>query len=96
MKASGSTMRYVSARRPGTVAMLLGAGVLAGVAGANAQDANEAPTGIPESSIARNFPNNLDPDGFRAALAQRGITYGVNYIGEVFGVADGGILRHVD
>lgn len=54
-----------------------------------AEEAKEPPTGIPESSIARNFP----PDPHRAALAQRGITYGLNYTGDVFGVASGGI-RH--
>lgn len=81
------------ARKPHGFAVLLGAGLLSGLglADGHAQDAKETPTGIPESSIARNFSDNLDPDGFRAALAQRGITYGVNYFGEVFGVVDGGI-----
>jgi porin len=59
--------------------------------GAVAQDAEEPPTGIPESSIARNFPNNGDADGRRAALAQRGITFGINYYGEGFANVDGGI-----
>lgn len=77
--------------RPYALVLVLGAGLLSGTGDGYAQSASEAPTGIPESSIARNFSNNLDSDGFRAALAQRGITYGFNYTGEVFGVADGGI-----
>lgn len=67
------------------------AGLLTGPVGVHAQDADRPPTGIPESSIAKNFSDKLDPHGVRAALAQRGITYGLNYAGEVFGVADGGI-----
>lgn len=51
------------------------------------------PTGIPEPSIASSLPANGDPQGVRAALAGRGITYKVNYGAEVFGVADGGIRR---
>lgn len=54
---------------------------------------DDAGSGIPESSIARNFADNLDANGRRAALAGRGITYGFNYAGEVFGVASGGIRR---
>jgi porin len=61
------------------------------LAGARAHAADEPVTGIPESSIAKNFPDNLDRDGRRAALAKRGVTYGINYTGEVFGNADGGI-----
>ena len=53
--------------------------------------ADEPVTGIPESSIAHNFPDKLDAGGRRAALANRGITYGINYTGEVFGDVDGGI-----
>ncbi len=55
--------------------------------------ADEPVTGIPESSIAKNFPDKLDADGRRAALAQRGISYGINYYGEVFGNVAGGIRR---
>ncbi len=57
------------------------------------QEDKEAPTGVPENSIARNFPKNGDPDGQRAALAARGITYGLNYFSEVFGNASGGIRQ---
>lgn len=52
-----------------------------------------APAGIPDPSIATSLPQNGDPFGMRAALAGRGITYAVNYGGEVFGVASGGIAR---
>jgi len=78
-------------RRLLTVSGLLAAGLLPWIADVHAQGANDPPTGIPESSIARNFSNRLDPDGMRSSLAQRGITFGLNYTGEVFGVVDGGI-----
>ena len=52
-----------------------------------------APDGIPQPSIATRLPQNGDPNGWRAALAGRGITYAINYGGEVFGVASGGIRR---
>lgn len=48
-------------------------------------------SGIPESSIARSFPNHGDAWGRRAELARHGVTYGLNYAAEAFGVADGGI-----
>lgn len=56
-------------------------------------DVKSSPTGIPEPSIATSLPQNGDPDGLRAALAGRGITYGVNYGGELFGIVSGGIRR---
>jgi porin len=47
--------------------------------------------GIPETSIAVNFPKDFgDPAGVRSALAGRGITYAVNYIGDVLGNPVGG------
>ncbi len=50
------------------------------------------PSGIPDPSIATSLPSDLaDPGGIRRGLAGRGITFGVNYIGEVFGVASGGL-----
>ena len=56
-------------------------------------EAEARPTGIPEQSIARSLPHNGDLFGTRAALAARGITVAINYGGEVFGVASGGITR---
>lgn len=56
--------------------------------------AEEAPTGIPDPSIATSLPPELaDPGGIRRDLAARGITVGANYIGEYFGVASGGLNR---
>jgi porin len=47
--------------------------------------------GIPETSIAVNFPRDFgDPAGVRSALAGRGIAYAVNYIGDVLGNPVGG------
>ncbi len=51
--------------------------------------ADDAPAnGVPESSIAA---GRSDPG--RAALAGIGISYGINYIGEFFDIARGGITR---
>lgn len=56
------------------VAVLLSAGVTSAFAGDG-----EPETGLPESSIAANLPY----DAARASLAARGLTYGLNYTGEV-------------
>src|SRR5450432_763778 len=48
-------------------------------------------TGVPDPSIASSLPPDLaDPGGVRAAFASRGVTFAVNYIGEVLGTASGG------
>lgn len=60
---------------------------------AQADEPAAASDGIPEQSIAKNFADNLDASGHRKALAGRGITYGVNYIGEYQANVDGGIKR---
>ena len=53
--------------------------------------ADEPPTGIPDPSIVSSLPQELaDPGGVRSALAGRGITFGVNYIGQGLGNTDGG------
>lgn len=50
--------------------------------------------GLPDPSIASSLPRELaDPGGVRSALAGRGITFGVNYIGEVFGNPSGGFQQ---
>lgn len=50
--------------------------------------------GIPEPSIAVNFPREFgDPAGVRSALTGRGITYAVNYIGDVLGNPVGGFAQ---
>ena len=56
---------------------------LAATSDANAED--KPATGVPEESIAQDWN-----DPVRAAFAQRGITYGVNWIGEYWNVAKGG------
>ncbi len=56
--------------------------------------ADDAPSGIPETSIATSLPPALaDPGAIRKDLASRGIIVGANYIGEVFSVAAGGLNR---
>lgn len=50
--------------------------------------------GLPEPSIAVNFPRWFgDPAGVRTMLAGRGITYAVNYIGDVLGNPVGGYAQ---
>jgi porin len=53
--------------------------------------ADEPLTGLPDASLATSLPRQLaDLDG-RSYLARRGLTYVVNYSGEVFGIASGGL-----
>lgn len=62
--------------------------------GAWAAEDEKGPTGgIPDPSIATSLPGNGDPGGHRARLAERGITYQLNYIGEVLGNTSGGVSR---
>jgi porin len=49
--------------------------------------------GIPDPSIATSLPAKGDPDGTRAALAEKGVTYGINYIGEILGNPTGGVKQ---
>src|SRR4051812_42944252 len=50
--------------------------------------------GLPESSIASSLPPGLaDPGGIRAALAGRGVTFVINYIGEVLANPTGGFAQ---
>ena len=50
--------------------------------------------GAPEPSITANFPREFaDPGGARAALAGRGITYAINYTGDVLGNPIGGFAQ---
>src|SRR5262245_41631357 len=65
--------------------------MLLGVADAGVVRAEDKPTGVPDPSIATSLPPGLaDPGGIRAAWASRGVTFGINYIGEVFGTTSGG------
>ena len=54
---------------------------------------DEPVTGIPDPSIATLLPGNGDIGGIRKALAQRGVTYGANYTGDVNGNVSGGIQQ---
>ena len=50
--------------------------------------------GLPESSIASSLPRELaDPGGIRSALGREGITFHVNYIGEVLANPTGGVKQ---
>ena len=60
---------------------------------ASAQNAAPDAAGIPADSIARNLPANGDPDGRRKALAERGITYGINYASDLQSNIAGGLRR---
>src|SRR5258706_11289029 len=61
---------------------------------ASAEEKTDKLSGVPDPSIATSLPASLaDPGGARAALAKGGITYGLNYIGEVFGVVSGGLTH---
>lgn len=78
-------------------ALLIGV-VVAMAMPAAAQNASEAEgdrvPGVPEPSIAINFPAGLaDPGGMRAALTGRGINYAINYIGEVLANPTGGFAQ---
>ncbi len=84
-------MVCVSCWRNGALYSLVAAAAVISAAPAKA---GEAPTGIPDPSIATSLPPDLaDPGGVRAAFASRGVTFGVNYIGEVFGNSSGGVKR---
>jgi porin len=58
-----------------------------------AEEASGPNDSIPEQSIAHSLPGNGDAGGHRKRLADQGITYGLNYIGEVQGNLSGGIAR---
>lgn len=78
-----------SLRCSGAVAAILG---LSATMIAPAARADDGIPGIPDPSIATSLPSALaDPAGVRSALGRRGITFGANYIGEVFGTVSGGI-----
>jgi porin len=75
-------------------ALVLIATCIADPLAASAQN-GASENGIPPKSIAAILPENGDPDGSRKALAARGITYELNYVGEVQGNVSGGVSRGV-
>jgi porin len=86
-------VRRTLARAPAVCALMSIIGVVLSVSAAAQsieQDGDRVP-GLPEPSIAVNFPREFgDPGGIRSALAGRGVTYAINYIGEVLGNPTGG------
>jgi porin len=66
-----------------------GASLLAACLGAASGAFADSKDGIPNPSIATSLPGKGDPDGVRAALAEKGVTYGINYIGEILGNTGG-------
>jgi porin len=58
------------------------------------EDRGENANGIPSPSIATSLPSGLaDPGGSRAALARKGVTYQLDYIGETFSNVSGGMRQ---
>lgn len=83
-------LRRSPSLRAGLIAALVGALGLPAAAQTIEQEGDRVP-GLPEPSIAVNLPPEWrDPGGIRAALAGRGVTYAVNYIGDVLGNPIGG------
>ncbi|HWK33992.1 MAG TPA: carbohydrate porin, partial [Hyphomicrobium sp.] len=58
-----------------------------------AEEPSDRGTGRPSASIGANFPRAFDAGDMRSALADRGITYRVRYIGETSGNPVGGFSR---
>src|SRR5687767_10332881 len=78
----------------GLIAALAAAALVLPVAAQTIEQEGDRVAGIPEPSIAVNFPRDFgDPAGVRSALAGRGITYAVNYIGDVLGNPVGGFAQ---
>jgi porin len=87
----GSRLRH---RRDALAATLIASCLGPAVLAQTVDQEGDRTPGIPETSIAVNFPKDFgDPAGVRSALAGRGITYAVNYIGDVLGNPVGGIQQ---
>jgi porin len=85
----GSRLRH---RRNALAATLLASCLCPAALAQTVDQEGDRTPGIPETSIAVNFPKDFgDPAGVRSALAGRGVTYAVNYIGDVLGNPVGGI-----
>ncbi len=70
----------------GTLCLLLAAPAIA-------DDEAGPKDGIPEDSIANVLPGKGDIGGVRKRLAEQGITYGLNYVGEVQSNVTGGVQK---
>jgi carbohydrate-selective porin OprB len=85
----GSRLRH---RRNALAATLLASCLCPAALAQTVDQEGDRTPGIPGTSIAVNFPKDFgDPAGVRSALAGRGVTYAVNYIGDVLGNPVGGI-----
>ena len=73
----------------GLVLLLLAPAALAQAPATATSDGQAAPP----PSIASSLGAFGDPGGVRASLREKGITYGLSYIGEVFGTVRGGLKR---
>jgi porin len=59
-----------------------------------ADEKSETANGVPSPSIATSLSSDIaDPGGVRAALASKGVTYQLNYIGEALSDVSGGAKR---
>ena len=74
-------------------ALAAAAALAIGIGAASGALAETGKDGIPDPSIATSLPAKGDPDGTRAALAEKGVTYGINYIGEILGNPTGGVKQ---
>lgn len=95
---AGWCHRVRTAYRDRAVALVLGCAVLLPIGSSalaqTAEEESDRIPGLPETSIAVNFPREFaDPGGVRRLLAGRGITYAVNYIGDAMENPVGGYSR---
>ena len=78
-----------------SVSLLMLAGATAGRA-EDDKDKETEKTGIPSPSIATSLPSEIaDPGDIRRALAERGVTYKLNYTGDVLANVTGGLRQGV-
>src|SRR5258705_12110637 len=76
------------------VAVLLCGGAAAEENGSDGKGANGANVGVPSPSIAASLPPQLaDPYGIREELAERGVTFKLDYTAEAVANVAGGLRR---
>jgi porin len=88
-------LRWPSARMLFAMAVAMASASVGNQAHAqSSDDDSDRIPGLPETSIATSLPRALvDPGGIRSALGRDGITFHVNYIGEVLGNPVGGVSQ---
>jgi porin len=58
------------------------------------EQAADRPAGVPDPSVATSLPEPIKSfGGIRQTLAERGVTFQINYIGDSMGNVTGGIKR---